>query len=123
MSHDGNLQDQSCWLTIGKTYDALEISFDGTWLVRLVGDGANGVALFQLEMFEVVEPHVAPNWIATWSSKGAFSLSPEPWTQPGFWERYYDRDPIASQIFEEEMRRAAVRKNHSDRREAPQLKR
>ena len=106
MSHDGKPQDESCWLTIGKTYDVLEVLFVGDrgWLLRLVGDGPNGVALFQLEMFDVVDPQVPPNWIATWDN-GTFCLSQETWTRPGFWERYHDRDPNARQVFEEEMRR------------------
>jgi len=106
MTHDGKPQDESCWLTIGKIYDVLEVSFDGEWLLRLMGDGPNGVALFQLEIFEVVDPHIPPNWIATWGNNRTFCLSPRPWTDTGFWERYYDRDPKAVQTFEEERRRS-----------------
>jgi hypothetical protein len=105
MSHDGRPEGQSCWLTIGKIYDVLEVTFDGEWLLRLIGDAPNGVALFQLKMFEVVDPHIPPNWIAIWGNNGLFFLSPRPWTHTGFWERYYDRDPNAVQIFEEERTR------------------
>jgi hypothetical protein len=107
LGNDGEPQDQSCWLTIGKRYEVLEILFfrDRGWLLRLIGDVPNGVALFQLEMFEIVDPRIPPNWIATWGDKGTFCLSPRPWTDTGFWERYYDRDPKAIKIFEEERMR------------------
>jgi hypothetical protein len=37
--------------------------------------------------------------------KSTVELLPEPWTQPRFWERYYDGDPDAVRIFEEETRK------------------
>ncbi len=62
----------------------------------------SGVALFPKESFEVVSPTVASTWIASWSSKDFFQLAPERWAQAGFWERFYDQEPDAIHIFEEE---------------------
>ncbi|HZZ15273.1 MAG TPA: hypothetical protein VFE08_04855 [Candidatus Sulfotelmatobacter sp.] len=96
--------DTSGWLTVGRTYDVLEVLFVGGsgWLLRLIGDGGNGVALFQLDLFEIMDARVPPNWIATWGSDGGFRLCPERWSHSSFWERFYDREPEAIQVFEEE---------------------
>ena len=69
---------------------------------RLIGDGKGGVALFPAESFEVVSPAVARTWNTSWSSNGFFQLTPERWTRAGFWERFYDQEPDAVRIFEEE---------------------
>lgn len=103
----GKPQEQSPWLTLGKVYHVLSVTF-GTqekWLLRMVGDGLNGVALFPLEQFEIVSPAIPGTWIVTWNSKGVFELTTEAWRQSGFWERYYDRDPEAVHIFKEEQRK------------------
>lgn len=103
----GNPVEQSPWLTIGKVYLVLAVSF-GTEpgpSLRLIGDGQNGVALFRWKEFEVVSSIVPPTWIIFPGLKSIVQLAPEPWTQPGFWERYYDRNPDAVRIFEEEAKK------------------
>ena len=90
----GNPQEQSPWLTLGNVYHVMTVTY-GTqekWLLRLVGDGRNGLALFPLTQFEVVSPKIPSIWIASWNSKGVFELTTEAWNQPGFWARYYDRE-------------------------------
>jgi hypothetical protein len=100
----GNPQSESPWLTLGKVYNvmALELDNNGEWLARLVGDGPNGVALFPLELFEVESSVVSPTWTTSWKSGKLIELSPKRWVREGFWENYYDRDPEAIRIFEEE---------------------
>ena len=102
----GHPEEKSHWLTLGKVYHVMTLTF-GTqkkWLLRLIGDGRNGLALFPLEQFEIVSSNIPAAWVIRWE-KGVFELSPEPWNQPGFWERYYERDPDAIRVFEEESRR------------------
>jgi hypothetical protein len=69
-------------------------------MLRIEGDGGNGVALFQLEQFEVVSSRLSPAWIIAWNSAGVFELTVDEWLQPGFWERYYERDSNAVDSFE-----------------------
>ena len=96
-------QRQSPWLTVGKVYDvlSLEQSSDQEWLLRIVGDGLNGVALFQAREFEIVTATIPQNWIISWRSD-LLGLMPKPWSSSGFWERYYDGDEKAVRIFDEE---------------------
>jgi len=103
----GNPQTQAPWLTVGEVYQVMSVILgtDAKWALRLVGDGLNGLALFRLEEFEIVSAKIPSSWIVTWSSKGVFELTTEPWCQSGFWERYYDKDPEAVRIFENERRK------------------
>ena len=103
----GKPQDKSAWLTIGKIYHVLsvELGSDQKWKLRLVGDGFNGVALFHLEEFEIVTSKIPNSWVMAWGKDGFFELTPETWREPGFWERYYNREPNTVRIFEDERRR------------------
>ena len=71
----------------------------------LVGDGLNGIALFPLDQFEVVSQKIPPTWVVTWSNKGYFELTTDAWSEAGFWERFYDGDPVARKKVEDEMRK------------------
>ena len=75
------------------------------WLLRLVGDDPTGLALFRLEEFEIVTSKVPATWRIGWNKNGFLTLSPEAWGRLGFWEQYYDREPQALQVFEEERRK------------------
>jgi len=101
----GAEQAQSAWLTVGKIYHVLSLLQDvhGRWLLRLMGDTEPGVGLFLLEQFEIVSRRLAPMWIVNWNKVGVFELTPETWTAPEFWERYFDHDPAAKRIFTDEV--------------------
>jgi hypothetical protein len=107
--HDvsGKSQEKSSWLTIGNMYHVLEViqGSNKKWMIRLVGDGLNGVALFPLEEFEVVTHKLPDAWIIKWGKDGFFQLTPELWSHAGFWERFYDKDSDAIRIFEEERKK------------------
>jgi hypothetical protein len=92
---------------LGKVYHVLEVIQDthNRWLLRVIGDGTNGVALFRLEQFEIVSPKVPDAWIVAWGAQGGFALTTEAWSQAGFWETYYDKEPSAARSFEEGTRR------------------
>lgn len=103
----GNIQERSPWLTLGSVYHVLEVVQDthNRWLLRIVGDGQNGVALFRLEQFEIVSGKLPDAWNAVWNAKGGFALTTEAWSQAGFWDAYYDKDPSALSKFEDGKRR------------------
>ena len=100
----GNPRGQSSRVSIGSIYPVLEVIQDThhRWLLRLPGDGPNGVAIFGRDQFETVSARIPNVWIAKWNTQGGFALTTEAWAQPGYWERYYDRDPEARKVFEEE---------------------
>src|ERR1700722_5571273 len=106
----GNPLEQSPWLTIGKVYIVLSVIFDiGTapgrpLRLRLVGDGRNGLALFRWDEFEIVSSIIPPTWIIFPGPASLIYLTPEPWTQPSFWDRYYNDDAEALKVFDQERR-------------------
>ena len=40
--------------------------------------------------------------MATSPKPGCISFSPEAWSKAGFWEQFFDREPEAVAVFEEE---------------------
>ena len=103
----GNPKERSPWLTIGKVYLVLSVIFDikAAPRLRLVGDGGNGLALFRWDEFEIVSSAIPPTWIVFSGPGSLVELVPQPWTQPDFWERYYNQDPDAIMLFEQERKK------------------
>lgn len=81
----------------------IEMSPERTML-RLIGENPTP-ALFQTDIFEVVSSVIPPSWIVVSPKPGLLDVGPEPWTRPGFWERYFDQDPEAVAIFKRERER------------------
>ena len=102
---DGRALDSCTWMTVGKTYHVLAISYDEQhkFMYRILGDSATTPALFDPRQFEVVSGRVPGNWVVNVDADG-FELSPAPWLALGFWNRFFDGDKDAVKIFEEEMR-------------------
>lgn len=103
----GNPEERSTWLTLGKIYHVLEVvqNTRRNWLLRVLTDSDNRVALFPLEQFEIVSTKMPGAWIVDWNSKGILTLTTEAWNKPGFWEAYYEWDTSARSIFEEERKK------------------
>lgn len=98
----GKLVDRSSWAKLGNIYHVLELWIEpGQTRLRLLGEEAVP-ALYQPEMFEVVSSIIPSTWVITSPKPGCFSLQPEAWTRPGFWEEFYDRKPEAIACFQEE---------------------
>jgi hypothetical protein len=101
----GRPAEESPWVKVGGVYHVLSIWIDATHTrFRLVGEEA-APALFEPEMFEVVSPKVPTSWLVTSPKPGCFSLEPEAWTVPGFWERFFDDEVEAIASFREERAR------------------
>lgn len=100
----GNPVVRSPWLTIGHSYHVLSVILDaeGVWSVRVKGDAEPGVGLFPLAHFEVVSERLPSTWKALWRDRGVFELTPEAWSEPLFWERYFEHDAEARTVFERE---------------------
>ena len=103
----GNPQEWSPWLTLGKVYHVLEVIQDPRrkWLLRVLGNGSDGVGIFRLEQFEIVSTKVPDAWIVDLNTDGDLTLTTEDWNKPGFWDAYYDRDPNARKKFEDGKRK------------------
>lgn len=88
---------------VGEEYVVIEIvASPGRYVdLRLYpSEGAPG--LWTSEMFETTDESIPTNWTAVVSGSGVLTLRPERW-RSGFWERYFNDEPEAIAIFEEEV--------------------
>lgn len=97
------IEEYSPWVRIGGEYLVLEISAAPNGHVSLrihLEEGAPG--LWDSTMFETTDVAIPSNWVAKVSRQGGVDLGPERWLEPGFWERYFDREPEAVAVFDDE---------------------
>src|SRR5688572_29150797 len=97
----GGLEEFNSWLSVGKTYHVLSLHVEprGICQLRLIGDDGTTPALHDVRQFEMASPIIPPTWTIRFTSNGYFTLAPQRWSEIGFWERYFNRDPNAVQIF------------------------
>ncbi|MFF5437122.1 hypothetical protein [Streptomyces achromogenes] len=90
----------------GTEYTVLEVFFSGGGesFFRIDFAKDEDSALFNSEAFEVTSPKIPATWMMFPSGGRSFTLCPEPWSRPGFWESYYDHDPQALALYEQERR-------------------
>lgn len=97
-------------LTDGREYVVLEISvrfkMATSFRVEFEEGGLRQSALFDSRAFVVTCHSMPPTWRYFQLESGSFSLRPESWNAPGFWEDYYDGDSRAIAVYEAE--RAAI---------------
>jgi hypothetical protein len=94
----------SAWVTVGRDYRVLTLIWDFSCekkaMVRLLSD--EGVpALFNLADFEITDSRLSAYWQLVGVTAGVWELTPLDWSEPGFWERFFDGDPGARQLFNE----------------------
>jgi hypothetical protein len=101
LNYKGEAAARSSRLDVGGVYHVLCIwSQQGQVSLRVVGKEPETPALYRLEMFEVVSSKVPAVWEAFAPRPDCLSISPPEWNQTGFWEDFFDRDPVAAECFE-----------------------
>jgi len=100
----GDTLESSSWLTIGRIYHALSIHMEagGKLDFRLIGNDGTTPAFHDAEQFEVVSDLIPSSWHVSSVPGSHFELAPKAWSEPGFWERYFDGDDEAVSQFERE---------------------
>lgn len=94
-------------LTIGKEYVVMELlsSVQKGVSYRLIGDNQDGSpAVFSAIEFEIISNSVAKNWVLTIKKNGLIINGPAAWREPEFWEKCYDGDTMALEIYKQEAR-------------------
>jgi hypothetical protein len=94
-------------LKLGREYIVLEIvSQQGKdTLLRMEFSPREDSALFDSRLFTVVSARMPSSWSFFQTENGSFSLCPESWNVPGFWEAFYDREAWAVASYESEKRK------------------
>ncbi|WP_167503434.1 hypothetical protein [Streptomyces malaysiensis] len=90
-----------------REYIVLEIftPYGRSALFRIEFAESEKPALFDSRAFTVTSTVLPPTWRYANYETGPFTLCPEPWSRPGFWESYYDHEPSALEVYESEKQR------------------
>ena len=97
----GETLESSSWLTIGKEYHVLSVNMEDGLPIKfqLISDDEETPAYHDANQFEIVTNVIPEGWVVDFVSKSHFRLSPKAWSQPGFWEAYFDGELEAVELF------------------------
>lgn len=101
----GEAVEKNSWLTVGKVYRVLSVfmASEGVIEYRLIADDGRTPGMYRASQFKVVSDKLPSNWAAYYEAGSYFELAPKSWIEPGFWENYFDGDPVAIKQFESEI--------------------
>ena len=108
-SMTGESETINNWLTIGKTYTVLTMSFGIMTSVEKIlylscqSDDNLTPILFNADQFVTVDDKIPSNWAVLLDESGNLNMAPRKWLRPGFWEDYFNFDPEAERHFESEL--------------------
>lgn len=71
--------------------------------LRILADDGTPT-LFDAAMFTASEMAIPGTWVMRVREGGIVDLGPAAWLEPGFWERYFDRERSAVDLFDAEVR-------------------
>ncbi|MFH8400471.1 hypothetical protein ACH4E9_23960 [Streptomyces anulatus] len=93
-------------LADGNEYVVLEISArfkrPTSFRIEFTESNLRQSGLFDSRAFTITSHTLPPTWKYFQLESGSFSLCPESWNAPGFWEAYYDGNPRAITVYEDE---------------------
>lgn len=83
-------------LTLGRVYEVIGIEADD---YRLLNDGGLPY-LYPALLFTVVEADFPPEWQISYGEEEEQYAYPAELNEPGFFEDYFDGDPVAVMVFQ-----------------------
>jgi len=89
------------WLRAEKAYVVLTVeqhSADSLGF-RIESEDGGQPVVFKASLFEVLDGSLPKSWRVLSVRENVLELGPEPFGQEGFWERYFDRDPEALELY------------------------
>lgn len=101
----GQEEKSSSSITLNKIYDVLWVSIDkkrNITQIQIINDSGEIPILKNLISFKIVDSRIPRNWEVFYDEDNLLELSPRAWMEDGFWERYFDYDKKAVEIFERE---------------------
>lgn len=103
-SYSGSALEKSPWLTVGTVYSVLSVfvAEEKPAEYRLLADDGFTPGMYRADQFELVSNVIPANWVVNFEAGLYFELAPRAWLKDGFWEEYFDGNPIAIESFESE---------------------
>lgn len=100
----------AAWLVPGQEYLVLSVDVGESEIALRLDHGRGGNGLFDARMFRVSSSRIPPNWEVSLDG-GGLSLAPAQWLRNGFWEDYFDSNPLAEEQYEAQ-RSVIIRDEH-----------
>jgi hypothetical protein len=95
----GMTTERSAWLTLGKIYHVLEIFINQHSIrFRLISDSGTP-ALLHFSQFELISNFIPSCWVVNFRGERFLEIAPNAWAQDDFWNRYFDGEQNAREIF------------------------
>lgn len=97
--------DYDPWLTLNREYRIFSVlmTSKGPAKLRVIADDGRTPILADASLFAMSSQPVPPSWSLIIREGGVVEFGPASWLEPGFWERYFDRDADAFSEFEEQI--------------------
>jgi hypothetical protein len=87
------------WLKAEKQYLVLSVETTGTGAsdnsYRIESEDINTPALFEADLFRLVDPRLPSCWIAVRQEGAPLQLMPASWAEGDYWKRFFDGEPAA----------------------------
>jgi hypothetical protein len=98
------------WLTLNKEYQVISVELrpSGVAKLRIIADDNRTPILVDSSLFAASYEPLPVNWVCTIREGGTVEFEPKSWAKLDFWERYFDGDPAATAVFDEELRHMTV---------------
>jgi hypothetical protein len=96
---------QTGWLTVHREYIVLAIlALPGRSIkFRVLADDGHTPILADSSLFAALVQPLPGTWAATVTEGGVVKLGPQRWLEPGFWEHFFDGDPVAVEVYRQEV--------------------
>lgn len=105
-TEEAQKKNVSGWLRLGEDYEVLAVEhLPGGVVAYRLATKQGTPALFEADLFSVTDPRVDEAWVVQYSNPGEIDLVPEPWSEPGFWEDFFDGHPEAVARYQQVLRR------------------
>lgn len=73
--------------------------------LQVIGEGGHPPTWWPSDMFMTSDAALPSTWVAQVGEGGVLRMGPAPFLAEGFWERYFDREPEAMRVYDEELTR------------------
>ena len=98
----GEPLEQSPLLTLGREYLVLSVIAEpgARVLVQLIDDQEKSPSIWDARLFSSASTRIPHIWEIRIDAHGVLTLGPADWQRDGFWEAYFDGDPLAVAQFD-----------------------
>jgi len=103
LENDSSNEKTDGWITLGKEYHVLSMVYDHHIKYRVIASDSTPI-MIDSSFFSIVDNKIPSNWVVNDVKEDYLVLGPESWSANSFWERFFDGDELAIDIYHEELK-------------------